>query len=61
MEKGKIVQILGPVIDVEFETEQLPLIHDALTVVNKGKEVVMEVEQHMGCLLYTSPSPRDCS
>ena len=66
MEKGKIVQILGPVIDVEFETEQLPLIHDALTVVNKGKEVVMEVEQHMGnrtvrciCLLYTSPSPRD--
>ena len=48
MEKGKIVQILGPVIDVEFETEQLPLIHDALTVVNKGKEVVMEVEQHMG-------------
>ena len=48
MEKGKIVQILGPVIDVEFETEQLPLIHDALTVVNKGKEVVMEVDQHMG-------------
>lgn len=48
MEKGKIVQILGPVIDVEFETEQLPLIQDALTVVNKGKEVVMEVAQHMG-------------
>lgn len=47
MEKGKIVQILGPVIDVEFETEQLPLIHDALTVVNKGKEVVMEVEQSL--------------
>ena len=36
MEKGKIVQILGPVIDVEFETEQLPLIHDALTVVNNA-------------------------
>ena len=51
MEKGKIVQILGPVIDVEFETEQLPLIHDALTVVNKGKEVVMEVEQHMEIVL----------
>ena len=43
MEKGKIVQILGPVIDVEFETEQLPLIHDALTVGYKGKDVVMEV------------------
>lgn len=48
MEKGKIIQILGPVIDVEFETEQLPLIQDALTVVNKGKKVVMEVAQHMG-------------
>ena len=62
MEKGKIVQILGPVIDVEFETEQLPLIHDALTVVNKGKEVVMEVEQHMGnrtvrCILLAARLP----
>lgn len=48
MEKGKIVQILGPVIDVEFETEKLPFIHDALTVENCGKKVVMEVAQHMG-------------
>ncbi|MGN0418582.1 F0F1 ATP synthase subunit beta [Anaerostipes faecalis] len=48
MEKGKIVQVLGPVIDVEFETEHLPLIKDALTVKNKGKNVVMEVAQHMG-------------
>lgn len=48
MEKGKIVQILGPVIDVEFETEKLPFIHDALTVENHGKKVVMEVAQHMG-------------
>ncbi|MDD4371811.1 MAG: F0F1 ATP synthase subunit beta [Anaerostipes sp.] len=48
MEKGKIVQILGPVIDVEFEGKQLPLINDALTVVNKGKKVVMEVAQHTG-------------
>ena len=48
MEKGKIVQILGPVIDVEFETEKLPLINDALTARNHGKTVVMEVAQHMG-------------
>ena len=34
MEKGKIVKILGPVIDVEFETEQLPLFNEAFTVVN---------------------------
>lgn len=48
MEKGKIVQILGPVIDVEFETAKLPLINDALTAENHGKTVVMEVAQHMG-------------
>lgn len=48
MEKGKIVQILGPVVDVEFKTEKLPFIHDALTVENHGKKIVMEVAQHMG-------------
>ena len=48
MEKGKIVQIIGPVIDVEFETENLPFINDALTVDNHGKKVVMEVAQHTG-------------
>lgn len=48
MEKGKIVQIIGPVIDVEFETENLPFINDALTVDNHGKQVVMEVAQHTG-------------
>lgn len=47
MEKGKIVQILGPVIDVRFEG-RLPLIRDALTVQNNGKEIYMEVEQHIG-------------
>ena len=48
MEKGKIVQIIGPVIDVEFETDNLPFINDALTVDNHGKQVVMEVAQHTG-------------
>ena len=47
MEKGKIVQVLGPVIDVEF-SGKLPMIKDALTVDNHGKECVMEVAQHMG-------------
>ena len=47
MEKGKIVQVLGPVIDVEF-LGKLPMIKDALTVDNHGKECVMEVAQHMG-------------
>lgn len=47
MEKGKIVQVLGPVIDVAFPGK-LPMIKDALTVDNGGKTCVMEVAQHMG-------------
>ena len=47
MEKGKIVQVLGPVIDVAFPGK-LPMIKDALTVDNGGKTCEMEVAQHMG-------------
>ena len=45
---GKIVQVLGPVVDVEFDEGKLPLIKDALTVEVDGKKVVMEVAQLMG-------------
>ena len=46
--KGKIVQVSGPVIDVEFEGSYLPAIKDALYVIQDGKEKVMEVSQHTG-------------
>ena len=48
MEKGKIVQILGPVVDVEFENGRLPMIKDALTVMLDGKKRVLEVAQQLG-------------
>ena len=48
MEKGKILQVLGAVIDVEFPSGDLPMIKDALTVELDGKTKVMEVAQHMG-------------
>ena len=48
MKKGKIVQISGPVVDVEFEDSELPFIRDALEVDNHGKRCVMEVAQHIG-------------
>ena len=48
MEKGKIVQVMGPVVDVEFENQYLPEIKDALTTELNGKKVVMEVAQHIG-------------
>lgn len=48
MKKGKIVQVMGPVVDVEFEDNDLPYIKDALEVDNNGKHCVMEVAQHIG-------------
>ena len=59
MDKGRIVQVLGPVVDVEFETDNLPYIKDALEVDNNGKKCVMEVAQHVGhhtvrCIMLSS-------
>ena len=48
MNKGKIIQVMGPVVDVAFENGNLPHIQDALTVMNNGKRCVMEVAQHIG-------------
>jgi len=52
MSKGKIVQIIGPVVDVEF-TGQLPAIYNALTVnydlPGQGPtKLTLEVQQHLG-------------
>jgi len=59
MNQGKIVQVMGPVVDVEFESEYLPNIQDALEVENEGKRCVMEVAQHIGnhtvrCIMMAS-------
>ena len=59
MKKGKIVQVMGPVVDVEFEDNDLPFIKDALEVDNGGKRCVMEVAQHIGnntvrCIMLAS-------
>lgn len=48
MKKGKIVAVMGPVVDVEFPNNDLPYIKDALLVENGGKQDVMEVAQHVG-------------
>ncbi|MES1947592.1 H+-transporting ATP synthase beta chain [Salinisphaera sp. C84B14] len=46
MSSGTIVQIIGPVVDVEFDRESLPSIHDALIL--KEADLVLEVEQQIG-------------
>ena len=46
---GKIVQIIGPVLDVQFEEGKLPDIYHAITVKHpEGHEVIAEVQQHLG-------------
>ena len=47
MNTGKIVQVMGPVVDVAFEGT-LPKIKDAIEVQNGDKKAVMEVAQHIG-------------
>ena len=48
MNKGRITQVMGPVVDVVFEDGGLPFIKDALEVDNNGKKCIMEVAQHLG-------------
>ena len=46
MSSGKVVQIIGPVVDVEFDRDSLPKILDALVI--KEHDLVLEVEQQIG-------------
>ena len=49
MNKGKISQIIGPVLDIEFEEGKLPAIYNAIKVVREdGSELIAEVQQHLG-------------
>ena len=73
MSSGSIVEIIGAVVDVEFPRDAVPKIYDALKI--EGTETTLEVQGQLGdgvvrtiamgssegCLLYTSPSPRDLS
>ena len=43
---GKIVQIIGAVVDVEFPRDELPKVYDALVV--EGKGLILEVQQQLG-------------
>src|SRR2546428_10226903 len=46
---GQIVQIIGPVLDVQFKEGELPMIYDALEVKREdGGSVIAEVQQHLG-------------
>jgi F-type H+-transporting ATPase subunit beta len=51
---GRVVQVIGPVVDVEFKEMQLPEIYNAIRITSEGFEtpmpvdIIVEVEQHIG-------------
>src|SRR2546430_16163698 len=54
MSEGTVIQITGPVVDVEFPQDKLPSIYNALEIKRPGKgkdgdgTLVVEVQQHLG-------------
>ena len=46
--KGKVIQVSGTVVDVEFAADELPEIYSAVELKNEGEKLVLEVEQHVG-------------
>ena len=48
MGTGKIVQVIGTVVDVRFPPDELPTLFNALELDNQGERLILEVEQHVG-------------
>jgi F-type H+-transporting ATPase subunit beta len=46
--KGHVVQVMGPVVDIEFPRGALPEIYDAVEIPRDGSALVVEVQRHMG-------------
>ena len=48
MATGKIVQVIGTVVDVEFPPDGMPLVYNALETTIGNEKLILEVEQHIG-------------
>ena len=48
MNKGRIHQVIGPVIDIKFKEDEMPELLNAVEIEFNGKKIVTEVAQHMG-------------
>ncbi|MDP6448958.1 MAG: F0F1 ATP synthase subunit beta, partial [Dehalococcoidales bacterium] len=48
MAKGKVTQIIGTVVDIEFPPEELPALFNAVEIDVGGGRIVLEVQEHMG-------------
>ena len=52
MNKGKVAQVIGPVVDVDFSNAKTPAVSNALTIENAdGSTLYLEVAQHLGLSL----------
>ncbi len=48
MAKGKVAQVIGTVVDIEFPPEELPALYNAIEIPRDGEKIVLEVEHHIG-------------
>jgi len=48
MAKGRVVQVIGTVVDIEFPPEELPALYNAIEIPRKEGNIVLEVEHHIG-------------
>jgi F-type H+/Na+-transporting ATPase subunit beta len=46
--RGRVIQVMGPVVDAEFPAGELPDIYDAVEIPRNGGRLVVEVQQHLG-------------
>jgi F-type H+-transporting ATPase subunit beta len=59
MAKGKVAQVIGTVVDIEFPPDELPALYNAIEITTSGSKVVLEVQEHLGnnrvrCLALSS-------
>jgi F-type H+-transporting ATPase subunit beta len=48
MAKGKVVQVIGTVVDVEFPPDELPALFNAIEIATDGGKIVLEAQEHVG-------------
>ncbi len=48
MAKGKVVQVIGTVVDIEFPPDELPELFNAIEITTDGDKVVLEAQEHVG-------------
>jgi len=48
MAKGKVVQVIGTVVDIEFPPDELPALFNAIEITRDGSKIVLEAQEHTG-------------